>query len=142
MPLLADFPTLAHASVLVAHWGIRLAKSIVAASLAAAALSLLHHRGAAFHNPLFPVLYACASNLLATWAFLCRLSDDEKYKALVSLWSLALRVLSCEVRGPKPRTKPANKMPAPSSPPPPPPCPLAARGLQLPAAHRPLGRGA
>ncbi|KAJ1479840.1 hypothetical protein T484DRAFT_2022903, partial [Baffinella frigidus] len=97
MPWLSDFPHLAHLSVQVAHWGIRLAKSALAAALAAGMVSFLHHRGVAFQNPLLAVMYACISNLFGTWRFLQRLSQDEKYKDLVSIWGLALRVVSCEV---------------------------------------------
>ena len=48
-------------------------------------------------KPQTQILYACLTNLYATWRFLKRLSEDEKYKEVVNIWGLALRVLSCEV---------------------------------------------
>ena len=46
-----------NSQVLVAHWGIRLAKSAVAAWLAAAAVSFLYFRGIAFQNPFIAVCH-------------------------------------------------------------------------------------
>ena len=99
LPSLSEFPNIAGMSIMVAHWGMRLAKSALAAICAGHAVAHLAFHGVAFARPGLPVLYTCLSSLWTSVSIIYRILEDPRFKASISFNGIALRLLTCEIPG-------------------------------------------
>jgi hypothetical protein len=99
LPSLKDFPHVAGLSILIAHWGMRLAKTVMAAICAGQLVAYAAHHKIAFTRPLIPVLYTCLSSLWTTSIIISRLLQDPRFQGSVSLSGICFRLLTCELPG-------------------------------------------
>ena len=99
LPSLRDFPRVAGLSLVVAHWGMRLAKTAMSAFIGGYIVSSAASHRLAFQPPLLPVLYASAVSLHSSVQLLSRLAQDPRFRGVISLPGMALRLLTCEIPG-------------------------------------------
>jgi len=84
---------------MVAHWGMRLSKTVLAAMCAGHMVAYSAFHGLAFIQPVLPVLYTCLSSLWSTLSAIRRILEDPRYKNSISFSGIAVRLLTCEVPG-------------------------------------------
>ena len=99
LPSLRDFPRVAGLSLVVAHWGMRLAKTAMSAFIGGHIVSSAANHRLAFQPPLLPVLYASAVSLHSSVQLLSRLAQDSRFRGVISPTGMALRLLTCEIPG-------------------------------------------
>jgi len=90
---------IAGVSIMVAHWGMRLSKTVLAAMCAGHMVAYSAFHGLAFIQPVLPVLYTCLSSLWSTLSAIRRILEDPRYKNSISFSGIAVRLLTCEVPG-------------------------------------------
>ena len=100
LPSLSEFPHVAGMSIMIAHWGMRLAKTVLAAIFAGHLIAYSAFHGVAFFTlPTVPVLYTCVSSLWTSISIIYRMLEDPRFKDSISFNGIALRLLTCEIPG-------------------------------------------